>query len=170
VSKPGSIRRRLAEIYAKIPPVDCIGKCANTCTTFPVPRAEQRVIRRATGADIGLRAGNGNPYKMCPLLTADRRCGGHDVRPLICRLWGATDTMICPHGCRPRRLLPVGETFALMAEIYLLGGQHHEARRWDSMDAADVERHKPLLNDIATGGYTPAEVEALVAEALRSQR
>jgi Fe-S-cluster containining protein len=167
MSKPRSVRQRLAAIYAKVPPTNCIGKCANACTTFPVPRAEGRLIRRVTGVEIGLRAGNDQPLKTCPLLTADRQCGAYDVRPLICRLWGATDGMICPHGCRPERLMPLAETFALMAEVYLLGGQHHEARRWHDMERLGVHQHTALWNDITQGSYTPAEVEALVAETLR---
>lgn len=31
----------------------------------------------------------------------DKGCGAYDERPLICRLFGATPALPCPHGRRP---------------------------------------------------------------------
>lgn len=39
------------------------------------------------------------PEGQCPVLSADGRCTQYADRPMICRLWGATPDMPCPHGC-----------------------------------------------------------------------
>lgn len=45
----------------------------------------------------------------CPALVADR-CSVYEDRPLICRLWGAVESMPCPHGCEvtPGLLMDAG--------------------------------------------------------------
>jgi len=162
-----SVRRQLAAVYAKVPALDCIGKCANTCTTFPVPRAEAREIHRRTRVEIGLTPQRRAALKTCPLLTPAGRCGAHDIRPLICRLWGATIGMVCEHGCRPARWLRITETYALMAEIYEIGGQHRLAdtyRRASTRE--DVERFTPILNAAARGDITAEQVERIIRKML----
>lgn len=168
IGVPG-VRARLAAVYKQVPDAGCVGLCANTCTTFPVPRVEARNVRRATGADIGLRPGNDNPFTRCPLLDEDGRCTGYDVRPLICRMWGAAIGMQCAHGCQPARLLTVAETVSLTADVYEIGGQHDDARRWRKLADGEPERFAPMLNAAARGGLTPTVVDAIVAEFLRQK-
>jgi Fe-S-cluster containining protein len=45
------------------------------------------------------------------------RCTIYDVRPLICRLYGAASGLECPHGCRPARLVARDKVDALLARI-----------------------------------------------------
>jgi len=49
----------------------------------------------------------------CPLLK-NRRCTVYEVRPLICRLWGLTPDMACPHGCVPERWMSEPEARILL--------------------------------------------------------
>lgn len=52
----------------------------------------------------------------CPALQ-DGQCSVYDVRPMICRVWGASEDLVCPYGCRPepgRRRLTSAETLALL--------------------------------------------------------
>jgi Fe-S-cluster containining protein len=50
----------------------------------------------------------------CPLLTQDGKCSVYRVRPTICRLWGMTKDMKCPHGCKPSRWMNKAETYAFL--------------------------------------------------------
>lgn len=57
----------------------------------------------------------------CPALR-DGRCSVYDDRPTICRLWGATTSMPCPHGCAPEDALTQSESFELLALAAQAGG------------------------------------------------
>ena len=54
----------------------------------------------------------------CPFVTAGG-CGIYEVRPMICRLFGAVDApmMECPHGCGPARKLTEQQSRAKLAEV-----------------------------------------------------
>ena len=162
-----SVRQRLAAVYATLPTVDCAGLCAYSCTTFPVPRAEAREILRRTRVEIGLSPQRRTPTESCPLLTDDRRCGAYDIRPLICRLWGITTGMICSHGCQPTRLLDLRETYALMADVYEIGGQHRDAQRFRwACTRGGLDRFAPVINAAARGDISAAQVERIITEML----
>lgn len=36
----------------------------------------------------------------CPALDESGWCGVHEVRPMVCRLWGAMESLACRYGCR----------------------------------------------------------------------
>lgn len=38
-----------------------------------------------------------------PALSDDGRCRGYEGRPALCRTWGMTKSLRCPHGCEPSR-------------------------------------------------------------------
>ena len=50
-------------------------------------------------------------------------CTIHPMRPMICRVWGLTPSMPCPHGCIPSRVLPDKEAHIMMTEVCYLGGE-----------------------------------------------
>lgn len=52
----------------------------------------------------------------CPLLV-DGRCSVYNARPMICRLFGAVEGMICKHGCKPADLLTDDEGFDLVTAL-----------------------------------------------------
>ena len=52
----------------------------------------------------------------CPLLRHGR-CTVYAQRPLVCRLWGVTESMECPHGCRPVRYLKYAQGQLLLRMI-----------------------------------------------------
>jgi len=98
---PAETDRQLAAVYAQIPDMDgCDGSCWESCGPVPMGAAERARIA-AAGVQIPplvelLRSG-----RMCPALSAFGRCPVYDVRPVLCRLWGAVEGMRCDHGCRP---------------------------------------------------------------------
>jgi Fe-S-cluster containining protein len=57
----------------------------------------------------------------CPALV-DGGCAVYEDRPTICRLWGATKSMPCPHGCTPADALTEEESHALLRQAGEAGG------------------------------------------------
>jgi hypothetical protein len=57
----------------------------------------------------------------CPALH-EGRCRVYDDRPTICRLWGATESMPCPHGCTPEDALSQPESHELLVLAASVGG------------------------------------------------
>lgn len=113
----------LDAVYEQIPDVSCKGLCHDQCTVVPVSPAESD---RAAAAGVRLplldprdarrwlEAGEAPP---CPALSAFGRCRVYDARPTVCRLYGATEGLRCPHGCEPANgLLPAEQASVLFAE------------------------------------------------------
>jgi Fe-S-cluster containining protein len=93
----------LERIYRSVPHVACKKLCAAYCGPVemsveerrrieargviipPIPEAVQQIIGGERTAD-------------CPALV-DGRCSVYEDRPLICRLWGAVESLPCPYGC-----------------------------------------------------------------------
>src|SRR5688500_12200120 len=115
---------RLQDLYDQVPVVHCKGLCANECTSISMSDVEHRRMRRAghpveevTPENLG---------KPCPALSEEGRCMAYEVRPIICRIYGAVEggsAITCPHGCEIEGTpLTVPETFELLNESYLIGG------------------------------------------------
>jgi Fe-S-cluster containining protein len=88
-------------------------------------REEQKHIR-ASGVEIPSMADalaaleRGEDY-YCPALK-NGHCSVYEIRPTICRLWGATESMPCPHGCTPPEALGQAESFELLRLAARAGG------------------------------------------------
>lgn len=102
--------------------LECRGLCADSCGPLSPLKGEEAIIRAFAEAHglayeplakhrqkalalikaLGLRrAAREQPAKVwCPYLS-DGSCSIHDVRPTLCRLWGAVETAKCPYGCVP---------------------------------------------------------------------
>ncbi len=97
----------LRELYEAIPAVGCKGLCHDQCTIIPVAPAEIQAIEAHTGRRVKtlptitppmMRPANDG--LTCRYLKR-QRCSIYDMRPMICRLYGAAEGLGCPHGCRP---------------------------------------------------------------------
>ena len=121
--------RVLNALYARIPNANCKGLCANQCSTIPLLQIELDNLEAALGRKLVLLASNlPSTHAMahiiapnltdqkCPMLV-DKRCSVYEQRPLICRLYGVVELMICPHGCQPERILEEQEARAIQREI-----------------------------------------------------
>ncbi len=133
----------LLAIYERIPAVACRRLCAASCTIAPYASIEgdrmqayagrgrrighpESVLRRLSAATTAEELAAAVPA--CPLLRRGA-CTVHPVRPLICRLYGASEDLPCPHGCEVTpRPLTGAETRALVAEVGDLADRW-EARR-----------------------------------------
>jgi hypothetical protein len=91
----------LDDLYSRLPVVPCKGLCGREVCAEAVPlnREELRRVQAAIGGELP-----DAPHAGCALLDADGRCAAYEVRPFICRLFGAqpreTAPWRCPHGCR----------------------------------------------------------------------
>lgn len=111
----------LADVYARIPSVVCLGLCADSCGPVPVFRGELVQIRAAAGRRVrtmapgaGVQVLEPDARLRCSLLKAER-CTVYEARPAICRLFGVADGLRCPHGCVPERVLSRAEVADILA-------------------------------------------------------
>jgi Fe-S-cluster containining protein len=115
----------LADVYARIPAVECKGLCQESCGPIAMSRDEDRRLRQLgvalpPMADAVAAIERGEDY-WCPALR-DGRCNVYEARPTICRLWGATASMPCPHGCTPGDALSQQDSFDLLLAAARAGG------------------------------------------------
>jgi hypothetical protein len=121
-----------------VPEVHCKGLCLDSCGPIAMTieeddRLQKRGVRVASMVDTVAAVERGDDY-YCPALH-DGRCTVYDDRPTICRLWGATTSMPCPHGCTPANALSQQESYELLALAADVGGGM--ALRFLSSDTPD---------------------------------
>jgi hypothetical protein len=92
----------LAELYAQVPSIPaCDGRCWVSCGPIEMfDRERQRIRERGvkiSDADVAMQSVD---TFYCEALK-DGRCMVYDIRPMICRIWGAVEDMPCPFGCVP---------------------------------------------------------------------
>lgn len=102
----------LEKLYAQLPTIVCQQKCQDYCGQIAMSRLEAKRLpelqfqRLWWLTQIGQKsmgrcfATNVDTYGTCPMLK-DGLCAVYDRRPAICRLWGLTEKLRCPHGCEP---------------------------------------------------------------------
>jgi Fe-S-cluster containining protein len=107
--------KQLEAIYAQVPELECKRLCSHICKTGPIRigRLElERIVNR-----LGYEPHGDLTTGVCPLLK-DGLCTIHDIRPLICRLWGTTRKMKCKFGCKPEKWLSSAKVKRLLDEVY----------------------------------------------------
>lgn len=109
-------KKKLHQIYAQIPKVNCKGKCTDYCGAIGMEKGEYEEMKKAAGKEPGVL-----PDLTCNLLK-DGRCSIYEDRPLICRLWGTFPASTCPHGCQPERWLTPNDFIKLMGKVKELAG------------------------------------------------
>jgi uncharacterized protein len=123
VKGPTSAREReLALIYAAVPRVACKRLCEASCGPITLTAAERVGVRRSLGRDPPEPLFDpADPSLRCRLLTTEGACSAYVARPLVCRLWGASDGMPCPWRCEviPRALTEL-EARALLHRLQAL--------------------------------------------------
>lgn len=118
--------KALRKLYEQVPRVECKGLCTDSCGPLDPPQLEVEQMERrsgkpftsrATGAELraAMRAGTLSGHERCCYLSRAGRCTVYGDRPMICRVWGAAESIPCHHGCKP-----VGGRFLTDAEAYRL--------------------------------------------------
>ena len=129
---------KLQFIYSKIPKVKCKGYCSSYCSAIGLEKIEvlnildkyqefegQKQIRFGEPQENGLIK--------CGYLDSNDRCSIYDRRPILCRLFGATEIMLqCPMNCE----LEDGEikiswdyVLTLFTEIKMLNTEFHNPEK-----------------------------------------
>lgn len=104
----------------ELPTMRCKGRCQDQCSIVPMTAAEVTRLQDACGRTFDVwpckdRFTITPPGSMtCPALGTDGRCTGYEGRPILCRMWGMTKCMRCPHGCEPSRWLTDQEVGELL--------------------------------------------------------
>lgn len=115
-----SIASKLADLYARVPRINCKGLCFECCGPIHAHAEEVKIMERKSGLDLAFDGKTGQ----CSLLNNQNQCAVYRDRPLVCRLWGVVEDMPCPHGCQPERMLTKMEGMMLMArQIQVLGSR-----------------------------------------------
>lgn len=119
-----AIPASLADIYSLIPPMACRGRCQAACGPIDAGALERRALSEAgvhlPNNALRLIAGQLREHQpaSCPALGMYGQCTVYDIRPGICRLWGAIESMQCAYGCRPERgFLSEGRGMAIMGML-----------------------------------------------------
>lgn len=109
----------LRAIWDKVPAMkDCKGKCQASCGPIPVSGEERELVEQRSGKEL-----DWDPESWrCVMLSKTGYCTVYSVRPLICRIWGATEKMPCAFGCEPERMLSQIEAMELFKELEALSG------------------------------------------------
>lgn len=91
--------RKIRFFRSRIPAFECAPGCHDCCG--PVTASSEEMsrlpVKSAARHEAALAAWN------CPHL-GDKGCEIYAERPLICRLFGATPQLACPHGRRPEAM------------------------------------------------------------------
>ena len=111
--------QRLVQIdatLASIPTFTCEPGCSACCGPILMSRLEWKRIVARLGYEP--KATFDAEHLDCPMLK-DGRCSVYDIRPAICRLFGAVDDrrLDCPKGCRPERPMPGDEAGAILRAV-----------------------------------------------------
>lgn len=102
---------RLEAVYAKVPKIECKQLCHAYCGPIAMSRLEWVRWKAAHGGEPQPRSDLTCPALECGICTV------YEARPMICRLWGTTPELACPHGCVPERWLSDKEAHQLLDEM-----------------------------------------------------
>ena len=118
----------LRAIYDHVPNIKCKGLCHPTCASIPVQHVEYAhiVVNGLVEIDenhiLGVQGGkhiirrDASKGGVCPMLK-DKRCSIHDLRPLICRIYGVAEGLACEFGCKSEGMITRKEVDLLIDEL-----------------------------------------------------
>lgn len=108
----------LADLYRRIPKIDCQGFCEESCGPIVVGSKEAAAMKAAAGGKPLTVSGEAT----CGYLKGGR-CSVYKARPFICRMWGVVPELPCPWGCHAERILTRAEATMLFRMLERVGGK-----------------------------------------------
>jgi hypothetical protein len=121
---------KIDALLSTIPTFQCKEGCFDCCGPVELSRLEYMRCVQASGRTAEeVRQQMQNNLKqgiyLCPLLdTETKKCTVYEVRPAICRLFGAVkNQLLCPHGYAPESsaLLSDGQAREILRKVEELG-------------------------------------------------
>lgn len=122
--------KKIDGLLSGLPTFECKEGCFDCCGPVELSRLEYMRCVQASGRtaeDIKQQMQNNLKQGIyaCPLLNAETgRCTVYDVRPAICRLFGAVKgELLCPHGYAPESstLLTNEQSKGILRKVNELG-------------------------------------------------
>lgn len=95
-----SIRQEIKFFRKRIPVFECVKNCHDCCGPVTTSSFEISMLPLKTDAEHESALAE----LSCPYL-GKNGCEVYDERPLICRLFGTTQKLPCPHGRGPEQML-----------------------------------------------------------------
>ncbi len=101
----------IRKLYDKLPHTECEAGCFRCCVnSIQMSQSEREAI-------------GGYDWKgRCPKLGEDGRCTVYDSRPLVCRLYGASELLSC-EGCKCAEPLTEEETLDILRRYRAAAGK-----------------------------------------------
>ena len=103
-----SERHTIRKLRRLIPEMNCLSDCHDCCG--PVMFSKWELSRLKDRKDFDPNS--------CFYLDNKKGCSIYEERPILCRLFGASEILKlkCPHDCKPKRPLNIKQTTDLMIE------------------------------------------------------
>jgi Fe-S-cluster containining protein len=165
----------LDALYAELPSLECRGLCWHSCGPVDMSAAERERIAELGVTIPGYTVEAADRFRAtgqveaCPALGPFKTCGVHAARPMICRLWGMTENMRCPHGCRPSRELSEAEGYEFLDRSRQIGGEEESSGVRELLaELARDPTMQPMLKRYMQGD--PSVEPELIAEMRRRTR
>ena len=112
--------RNVREVYAEIPKIECKRLCQRYCGVVFGSAVENVRLSRRIGKSwvetVHKKISDAVDLECIALKNG--ACSVYDDRPLMCRLFGVTEKLRCPHGCVPERLLTEDEVCELVRRMH----------------------------------------------------
>ena len=108
----------IKELYDKIPSFHCIEGCVECCDNM-IQFAPEEIKRLPEIHWV---------ERQCPFL-CEKGCSVYENRGFICRIYGSSELLPCPHGCKPEKPLTETETRAMFAEFVRLKTKQEEEEK-----------------------------------------
>lgn len=107
------------DLLKGIPQFQCVEGCSDCCGPIVMTKLEAHRIAARTGQ----KSVTTDAHLKCSLLGSDGKCSVYDIRPAVCRVFGASESerLVCPHGRKPGNPMTPSETGALMDKVLTLG-------------------------------------------------
>lgn len=117
-------RKKLQEIYRKIPTVQCKGLCKDSCSFIKLGKKEYDYLVKELGLEfmsndeiLEVLQSDGIGVKSQCKCLKEGKCSIYQDRPGICRLFGVVKKMTCPFGCKPAKWLSDDKARKIMNKL-----------------------------------------------------
>jgi uncharacterized protein len=134
------VEKRLDDLYATLPRLDCKRKCQASCGPLGMTQDEARRLSEALGHDELFDFAR---YQ-CAALGDDGLCTAYEARPGICRIFGLTKSLACPHGCEPERWMSKDESDRFLAQVEKITGRKPVIFTHDTLGRAILKTMRQL--------------------------
>jgi uncharacterized protein len=119
--------KKLEQLYAQIPNIECKGLCYLSCSIIPASKVEMKRVKakhqinpfysmpEAIVKVSRIEKVKGK-FPACAALV-NGLCTIYSDRPAICRLYGVVENMQCEFGCIPEKMLTAQQGYDLIEKI-----------------------------------------------------